>query len=73
MMRSLSKDEVRDLLGATIKKIDDKSCNVLKITFTNGALLEIIADIDQTPLGRAATLFVQSMPPVVRIVRGKRR
>lgn len=50
----------KDMIGKTIKSIDNKSVNVLKIIFTDGTSLELWAeDAVHTAFGNISGIFVE--------------
>lgn len=57
MMRKIKPD---DLVGKTIKSIDNKSVNVLKLTFIDDTILELwVEDAVQTQFGNIGGFFVE--------------
>jgi hypothetical protein len=52
--------EDKDMVGKTVKSIDNSSVNVLKLTFTDGTSLELWAeDAIQTRFGNIPGIFVE--------------
>jgi len=53
-----------DVVGKTIKSIDNGSVNVLRLTFTDGTSLELWAeDAVYTPMGNIPGIFVEDSTP----------
>lgn len=56
-MRKIKKN---DLVGKTIKSINNRSVNVLKLTFTDGTKLELWAETAiNTPFGSVPGIFAE--------------
>lgn len=54
-----------DLVGKTVKSIDNNAVNVLKLSFTDGTHLELWAeDAVYTPAGNIAGIFAEDSEPV---------
>lgn len=56
----MRKIKSKDLVGKTIKSINSKAVNVLKLTFTDGTKLEIESEVIWTPAGNLPTLGINS-------------
>lgn len=53
-----------DLVGKTIKSIENDSVNVLRLTFTDGTSVELWAeDAVYTPMGNIPGIFVDDSTP----------
>lgn len=56
----MRKIQAADIVGKTIKSIDNGSCNVLRLKFTDGTSLELWAEnAVNTPFGSIPGIFVE--------------